>query len=187
MFRGKPSSLSPRPRKFVPAGEVAQAVLEFNPPFNLVKPKRRTGRKADGLRYERKVQERLTGLYPDQYVESPWLRFRERNCQRYRLCQPDGLLIDIRRGKITIVEIKLSHTAYAWWQTRQLYEPVVKALFGNSENPGRWKFAICEIVKWYDPDVVFPERYTLISDPCGVLPDHIGVHIWGGRGPVLAP
>lgn len=120
------------------------------------------------------------------YVPSPWFRFA--NCldqfarshsqsRHIAWCQPDGLDIDIKRGLITVVEFKLQHTSAAWWQTRRLYEPVVRRVFG-----GLWDFAIVEIVKWYDPDVAFPERFSFISSLADAAPGRFHVLVWNGRG-----
>ena len=123
------------------------------------------------------------------YIPGPWFRFaqvapygdssaRSRSwSQPWLWCQPDGLDIDIRRGLITIVEFKLQHTSAAWWQTRRLYEPVVKAVFGTE----LWRFAIVEIVKWFDPDTAFPERFSFIPHLSAITPGGFHVHIWNPR------
>ena len=112
----------------------------------------------------------------------PWLRFAQllpagARSRSWSWCQPDGLDIDIRRGLITIVEFKLQHTSAAWWQTRQLYEPVVKAVFGAAQ----WAFSIVEIVKWFDPDTAFPERFSFIPSLADARPGAFHVHIWNPR------
>lgn len=94
-------------------------------------------------------------------------------------CQPDGLDFDFDKGLITIVEFKLQHTSNAWWQTRELYEPVVRKIFPSS----LWEIAIVEIVKWFDPDAAFPERYNFVKDLSfsTVKPNEFHLHIWNGR------
>lgn len=141
------------------------------PPFK--RPERRLGAKGRGIRYEEKVQKYLLNDFAPLYVPSPWLHFRERGSETFRWCQPDGLLIDLRRGVIVIVEIKYNHTADAWWQLNHLYRPVLSALF----PPTLWRLEVCEIVKWYDPAVVFPEPCRLVNNPMKDV-DSFRVHIF---------
>lgn len=169
----------PAPPNFRPAEDIITA--EFSreaPPFIRPGKFRARGRRADGLRYERRGQEWLTAILPYSYVASPWFKFKRRSPNSaWAWCQPDGLDIDIRRGLITIVEFKLQHTSKAWWQTRRLYEPVVRELF----HPSIWEFAIVEIVRWFDPDVAFPEKFTFVSDITKAVPGGFHIHIWNGR------
>lgn len=163
----------PPPRNFSPAGYVTNPRLELTEP-QFIKLHRVTGARAAGMRYERKVQRYLFDIYPHHYIASPWITFEKTKGAKRIWCQPDGLLIDIRFGLITVVEIKLRHTSDAWWQTRQLYLPVVQRLFGTL----MWEYNILEIVRWYDADTLFPERYKLCPE-IGVLAiDKFGVHIW---------
>lgn len=127
-----------------------------------------------GRRYEDKVQEMLLKRYPDSYVASPWLCFKDRTRKAHHSwCQPDGWLIDLQRGLITIMEVKLSHTSDAWWQIRHLYEPVTRALFGSE-----WRYAACEVTRFCDPNVRFPEDITLTPDPAMLWDGAFGVHVW---------
>ena len=124
--------------------------------------------------YEAQVQEELELNYGDLYVPSPWFLFGSvAGPDRGRWCQPDGLLFQPLYATITVIEIKLQHTSDAWWQTRQLYLPVVARAF----PPDIWRYNICEIVKWYDPAVVFPETHRLVADPLALGLDQFGVHI----------
>ena len=159
----------PAPPRFTPAGAVRVAELSLHkPPF--IAPPRTRGSKAAGVRYERRAQSVLQDRYGDLYVRSPWFHFLSTT---WRWCQPDGLLVDIARGKITIIEIKLKHTSDAWWQTRRLYEPVVKKVF----PPSIWSYAVAEVVRWYDGDVAFPEHFTFVPDPRHVPVGSLGIHI----------
>ena len=90
-----------------------------------------------------------------------------------RWCQPDGLLLDIQRGRCTIVECKLQHTIDAWWQLTDLYLPVVRAALGPT-----YIYSICEVCRWYDSRVSFPEEIRLSPDVFDVPPHRFGVHIW---------
>ena len=163
----------PAPRNFSPAGFVIKPKLELEEP-QFIKPYKVRGVRAAGMRYEKKVQRYLLDTFPHHYIASPWFTFEKNDGAKRIWCQPDGLLIDIRAGLITIIEVKLRHTSDAWWQTRQLYLPVVRRLFGTS----RWDYNILEIVRWYDPDTLFPERYKLCPEIGNLPVDKFGVHIW---------
>lgn len=170
-----PSLTTEAPQRFTPAGAVHTAELTPEPLF-INEPVRLVGKKGEGVRYERKAQSYLEQVYGESYVASPWLRFRSNTDSDWRYCQPDGLHFDFRSGLIVIVEIKLKHTAQAWWQVRELYQPVLECLFGNL-----WQFAACEVVKWYDPHTYFPEAITPTPDLAALHPGSFGLHIWTGR------
>jgi hypothetical protein len=159
---------SPAPAGFKPAGLVLAA--DFCTPPALRK-RRYTGRRLEGVRYEKKVQAYLQDFYGDHYVASPWLRFFTGGIWRW--CQPDGILFDVCRGRITIVEVKYQHTSDAWWQVRHLYGPVLSFMFPES----LWEYSACEVVKWYDPAISFPEKVVLASEVSMVHPA-FKVHIW---------
>lgn len=167
-------SLCPPPRNFRPAGRLREVRLELRTP-GFVKPRKVSGVRAAGISYERKCQAMLMEAFPLNYVQGPWFSFFIEGQHKLQYCQPDGLLIDIKQGLITIVEIKLRHTTDAWWQTRHLYVPVVGKLFGDK----MWKYSIIEVVKWFDPDVVFPEKFQMLRDISHTRPGEFGVHIWG--------
>lgn len=163
----------PPPRNFTPAGGASNVRLELVAP-GFIRYKKPTGVRAAGIRYEGKVQKHLMHVFPHKYVPGPWFTFKSDQVEKRKWCQPDGLIIDIRLGLITIVEIKLRHTCDAWWQTRRLYEPVVQAFFGTTN----WLYNVLEVVRWYDPDTRFPERYRLVPEPDGLQADKFGIHIW---------
>lgn len=144
---------------FSPAGPVEFARLSLAPP-PFLRQRRYTGRRAEGVRYERKVQAHLLDLFPDTYLASPWLHFKPAGQDKWRWCQPDGLLIDLENGILTVLEVKYSHTSDAWWQVRELYTPVLQKIFPLS----LWAYQACEIVKWYDPATAFPEPIELASE-----------------------
>ena len=169
---------------FRPAGEVSSVQFSPKPP-EFLKTKRVRGKRADGIRYENKGQERVLAARPLTYSASPWLKFHQADWDAssgdpyWLWCQPDGLDIDVTCGIITIVEFKLSHTTNAWWQTRELYEPVVRKLFSAAS----WRYSILEIVKWYEPDIVFPEELCFVKDLSfrGIRPGKFHLYIWNGR------
>lgn len=158
----------PIPAGFRPAK--SPMAVQFSPPPNL-KKRKYSGRRAEGIRYEKKVHAYLESFHGENYLASPWIKFFDDG--QWRWCQPDGLIFDLARGVITIVEVKYQHVELAWWQTRRLYSPVLQVMF-----PGHlWKIEVCEVVKWYDPAVLFPEKVVLA---CEVDIPHPGfkVHIW---------
>lgn len=158
----------PAPASFRPAGRVLAASLSFPP---AIRKKRYTGRRLEGVRYEKKVHEHMELLYGDRYVPNPWLKFFSEG--KWRWCQPDALLLDVARGRLTIVEVKYQHTSDAWWQVRQLYQPVLEQIFPRN----LWEYDACEIVKWYDPATLFPERTVLAQEVCMRHPA-FKIHIW---------
>lgn len=163
----------PPPKKFKPCGTVLWARECGPPPFAAGKRKRK-GRRAQGIRYERRGHECFQERYGDCYVPSPWFQFSEEESDSPRWCQPDALLFDPTAGRIHILEFKYQHTSDAWWQLRQLYFPVIRALFPRH----LWEIGLCEVVKWYDPVTAFPEKVVMAREPQIVLPGELGVHIW---------
>lgn len=158
----------PAPQGFKPAGRVLSAGF-CQPPH--LRKRRYTGRRLEGVRYEKKAHGYLEEFYGERYLASPWIRFFAGGVWRW--CQPDGLLLDLERGRITIVEMKYQHTSDAWWQVRWLYQPVLAAMF----PPELWQFDACEVVKWYDPATLFPEKVVLAQE-VGLAHTAFKVHIW---------
>lgn len=170
-----------RPSRFVPAEGVRRAYFASEkPPF--IREWKPRGRKADGLRYERKVHGKLVELFePLAFCVlflSPWIRFDDDNGEG-RWCQPDAIAVDLASGAVFIYEVKHHHCAEAWWQLRRLYEPVVRALFPDPE----FHVHLVEICRWFDPATYFPEPIRMMENPL-VLPqaNKIAVHIFGRGG-----
>lgn len=161
------------PRGFRPAGVVEWVKYSPDPP-PFIRNKRRYGRRAEGLRYEAKAHQHFEGLYGDYYIPSPWFIFKEVGVDKPRWCQPDALLLYPQEGKITLIECKLQHTSDAWWQLKWLYLPVIVKAFPHD----LWDFSMCEVVKWYDPAVSFPEKVKLRPNVDETRPGEFGVHIW---------
>lgn len=160
------------PKRFRPAGVVDW--VEYSPtPPPFIRQQRRTGKRAEGIRYEGKIhllfEERLGSIY----IASPWFRFLEVGNDKPRWCQPDALIIDFARGQITIVECKLQHTADAWWQLKWLYLPVIAKAFPGTH----WKYGLVEVVKWYDCATAFPEEVKMCANILHIRPGEFGVHI----------
>jgi len=166
----------PRPRGFRPAHLVTIAEFVDAPAFTIgARPNRESARR--GLAYERRAHRHFLGLFPPAaslpfYVCARWIRFltSDPRQQRYRYAQPDGLLIDFDRRLITIIEMKLTHTAHAWWGLRNLYEPLIRKLFGAP-----WKVAVCEVCRYYDPSLDFPEPFTFVRSPAALAANEFGV------------
>jgi hypothetical protein len=107
--------------------------------------------------------------YGDAYTASPWLCFSDG--EKTRWCQPDGLLLFPRLRRGIVCEIKYSHTERAWWQVRRLYIPVLQVLLPHIE------FRALEIVKWFDPDVRFPEATAFCENPEDAPASAFGIHL----------
>lgn len=163
--------LPARPHNFSPAQNVTYAALAKHEPVFVTNATRKVkGRRADGLRYERKAKDALLDKFPAHFVPGPWLLFRSEDGP-LRWCQPDGILLDMVAGRCVVIEIKFHHTSDAWWQLWRLYIPVLRVLL-----PG-FDFAAVEVVKWFDPAIYFPGR-VMVSDPSNHLPEpYTGVHI----------
>lgn len=142
------------------------------PPF-AHKRRRHTSVQKAGIAYERKVQGLLAQVYGDLYVPSPWFTYRLRGprTRRASWCQPDGLLFEPGRQRITCIEVKLRHTPDAWHQLFEQYIPLLRFAFTA------WKVAGCEVVRWYDPAISCPQRAFLCKRPEDVNLNAFGVHI----------
>lgn len=160
------------PKRFKPAGVVDWVKFSPTPP-PFITNKRSYGRRAEGIRYEKKVHNCLLERFEDSYVPSPWFTFGEVGVSRPRWCQPDGLLFDFAAGQITIVECKLQHTSDAWWQLKWLYLPVIAKAFPGTH----WKYGLIEVTKWYDPATAFPEKVKLRADIGDCVPGEFACHI----------
>src|SRR5687767_13352955 len=102
----------PPPPNFREAGRVAWAQLEPYGPFGASRGRPATAAQAAGLRYERKVHGHLSGCYSSQgcyYGGGPWISFRQEDSGILRWAQPDGFIIDWRRGLCIVVETKIKH------------------------------------------------------------------------------
>lgn len=134
--------------------------------------RRAKGAKGQGLRYEKRCQEHFSRRYP-LYLASPWFAYRTRwSPNQWNYAQPDGLLFDFKRGMLTIVEMKYSHTPEAYFQLVDKYLPLMRHFLGDE-----WKFATCEVVWWYDKAIAFPCEIRLRKEIDLTLPGEFGVHI----------
>jgi len=162
------------PLDFLPITSCDWAEFSEIPPAFLRETKRR-GRRLLGVKYERKAQAWLAGMFGSDYMPSQWLRYRDPQ-GRIRWCQPDGVYVDRSEKSLTIVEVKYSHTATAWWQLFRLYLPVLERLFDGHG----YEFRCVEVCHWFDPAVRCPVKPRLRDSIVNVKPDEFAVHIWHG-------
>jgi len=108
--------------------------------------------KESGLRFESQLVVALRSIFPTIEFQ-PEFRYCDDGGQR--ICFPDAVL---RLPDRTVVcEVKLSHTADAWWQLEKLYRPVLAA----------WSLVpvqVIEIVKSFDAAIQFPCEVSFITD-----------------------
>jgi hypothetical protein len=143
--------------------------LRRAPSFANLKPT--SARARLGVKYEQKVHARLEDLFGLEYNPSQWFAYGYRGETKY--CQLDGLLFSEVRKLLILLEVKYSHTADAYWQVENLYLPVVRKWMQDSG----YRIATVEVVKWYDPNVAFPRKPTLIDDILNAKPENFSVHI----------
>lgn len=98
--------------------------------------------------------------------------YKESHSPRIRYCQPDGLLFSGDLRYVIIIEIKLRHTAKAWWQLKHKYAPILKAMFPWIE------VRYVEFTRWYDLATEFPEAIVLREDVSRVRSGDFQVTIW---------
>lgn len=138
------------PEGFRPAKEVVRESIKFfNEAPRWTKRKHRlTGAQKAGLAYEKKVHRSLGYEYGGSYRKKVWIEAVIDGQERG--IEIDGLLVTDQR--ITIIEIKLRHTIRAWWQLRQLYQPVIAAAFPDHT------IQVCEMYQHWDASVMIPEE-----------------------------
>lgn len=132
-----------------------------------LKPKYR-----QGIIYEREGHRYFNERFGNNYLPGPWFRFLDRN--GWHWAQADGLLFDLRGGKIIVFEFKIKHHPNAYYQLFDLYYPLVEHLFPKEG----WTIGLCEVCKWYDKDTAMPKKPHLYADITMVKPGDFGVHIW---------
>lgn len=125
-----------------------------------------------GIKYEAKVHERLGEEWGLQYIPNQWWKYGLED-NRAHYCQTDGLLFLPDRKLCVLVEVKLKHTAEAYWQTENLYVPLLAGYFRNTDI----KIAVVEVCKWFDPITPFPVKPTLCEELTAVHVNRFNVHI----------
>jgi hypothetical protein len=135
---------SPYPERFyLPSAPTHARLLPCKPSF--LRDSGRTPRKLAGLRYERFVQRHLHANYPASTLTDVWLRYTDRG--REHFAQIDALMIDGASSRLHLIEIKLSHTSFAWTQLLDKYYPLLSQLFPTH----LWRYGFTEICQVYDP------------------------------------
>lgn len=165
---GTASGACAPPSRFRAAGHVEWARPSDVGPFTPTLRGRSPAQKA-GIRYERRVLANLESAFPGFGTVQPWIRFGSAGGDQ-RWCQPDFLALE--PGRTVLVEIKARLVSDAWYQLRQLYEPVVRVAYKvDVITP----VIIC---RSFDPWTPFPERYTHIFDLREARPSVINVLRW---------
>lgn len=146
------------------------------PPAFAANPPRLRGVRGKGIKYESQVQTHLRERFGELYLPSPWIYFYDAQ-KKLRYCQPDGILFDFHKGRITICEIKLRHTPQAWYQLYEIYKPLIQHMFPMH----LWSVRCLEICRWFDMSTAMPGPYQLRTnvEDCGA--DIMGVHIYDGQ------
>jgi hypothetical protein len=102
-----------------------------------------------GQAYERWVSKILEASYGPQYIPGLWFSYWDNG--HIGAVQLDGLLIELSKGRITLIEIKHQHTAKAWQQLNNFYRPVVEeALLSPRVRDSLWEVCLVEIANWID-------------------------------------
>lgn len=140
------------PKGFRAVTDLQAAWRSQRGPTFLQKEDRPSIAQLDGIRFEKKVHKIFEDLHLSGVQAGPWFTFRDAFGLRW--CQPD-ILIEFAYGNL-IIEAKHNHTTDAWFQLRQLYEPVIaKALDATVR---------CLVVtEHFDPAVVWPEDFDLLE------------------------
>lgn len=155
-------------------GDVLTAKILNGKPSFVKGTTRKRGAKGMGLRYEKRVHRHFLSLY-DGYMPGPWFQYTTSDQpSRVNYAQPDGILVDIPSGQITIVEIKYNHCVEAYFQLMDKYLPIVRKFFNNEDL---WRFATVEVCNWYDCAVAFPTHVKLRETLGAVRPNEFAVHV----------
>lgn len=158
---------------FRPARDVKRAKLIPAAPAFVREYTRKRGRRWHGIKYQREVDAHYAQRFGSSYISNQWIEFLDGTSREVRYCQPDGILIELARGRITVVEVKYSHTELAYWQLFELYLPVLRALF----PPQLWTFAAIEVCSRFDPTVALPCKPVMRKELLDAIPNAFNVHI----------
>lgn len=158
----------------MPARDVSDIRFLDSPPGFIRYPTRKSGRKWRGILYEREASAHLAEQFGDAYIPGPWIQFTDGPTGERRYCQPDGLVVEPRRGRVTVIEFKYYHTDLAYWQLFHLYIPVIQAAFPAE----LWQFAGVEVCARFDCAITCPEKPVLRKNILDAYPMQFNVHIW---------
>ena len=144
--------LVPAARQFrAPVGRIHNVRFEDVP---YIRTRGNTAAREAGLRFEAKVQEHFTGIWPG-YFAGPILHFTDD--RGHNLCIPDGILL--LPDRVVVFEIKSQHMPEAWWQLCRKYRPVVEVWQTDRPVQG------VEVVRSYDPAMPFPCPVRVVESP----------------------
>lgn len=118
-----------------------------------------------GLRFEAKVLKEFSALYGSRFISQFPFFFQEEMTRDFRRGQrgkiiTDGLLFSSDWKKVCVVEVKLRHTADAYFQTTKFYKPIIEKAFG-----GCFEVSTLEVVQQYDPRVRLPAQRAVVLSP----------------------
>jgi hypothetical protein len=112
-----------------------------------------------GQAYERWVVGELSRTFGAAFIPGLWFSYWDSG--HISAVQLDGVLIELSKGRITIIEVKHQHTGTAWSQLN-FYRPVVEAALCPAashaarrgwefdETHPLWEITLVEICNWAD-------------------------------------
>ncbi len=126
------------------------------------------------MKYEDRVRKELVERFHTYFLPSTWWKYgKVGDPERVYYAQIDGLVINDRKRLVTIIEVKHSHTADAYFQLENLYVPLMAKWLERSN----YGIATCEVVKWYDPATRCPRPPVLRELITDVKPNEFAVHM----------
>lgn len=141
------------------------ATLEPSGPFP--SNRRLRGSAAEGIRYQRKVQDELSAL--DGYGtihNEPWIRYTDTYGTHW--CQPDAVLETYNLVLVTEVKLSLRRFKTAKAQLQSLYRPVLAKIFS--------KPVVTLIAFKHWTSDVEPDAFLPVDHPKNLLSDRITPH-----------
>jgi hypothetical protein len=158
------------------AGQVQQAeLLEFK----LKHPnQRRSAAQSLGLRYEKKALVHLLQELDENVSFHPAFKFQSANAKFPQYAIPDALYLS-KDNVLTIFEIKLKHTADAWYQLKRLYLPIVEKAYPGFAG----RINLCEVCANFDTSIRLPsiEMVDNLQQWTAAHRAAFGVYLWSGR------
>lgn len=118
-----------------------------------------------GLKYQAKVEEKLSLLYGESVLLRPWFRFKANWDIQY--CQPDVILLLEDSSRAVVIEVKYATVSEAWKQL-QRYKLVVEKAY-------RIPVSLALVTRMFDPARRFPCEITQLE---GL--DRL--HLWTSEG-----
>ena len=142
-----------KPKGWRSAEGVTKVVVSDRKP-GFVKPFNMNGKQKASKHYEKVAQFYLKQCFGDNFYPSVWLKYVERRGQRW--CECDGVMANKETKEVIIFEMKLKHTARAWWQLHKKYLPVLQFAFKD------WHFRVVEMTNVHDPEIVYPDGVKIV-------------------------